>query len=113
MSTARRACRNFWNVTYRVTVKITSTQRSGRSAFCSATYRLENRTLAGGLIATDYKLREFNYAAETLTTQVIHVIQDLALLVALQTFEAVGRDAIRINRRTWLGAVTAVLDAIS
>jgi hypothetical protein len=32
------------------------------------TYRLENRTLAGGLIATDYKLREFNDAAKTLTT---------------------------------------------
>jgi hypothetical protein len=70
------------------------------------TYRLENRTLAGGLIATDYNLREFNYAAKILTTQVIHDIQDLALLVALQSFEAVGRDAIRINRRTWLGAVT-------
>jgi hypothetical protein len=32
-------------------------------------------------------------------------VQDLPLLVALQSFEAVGRDAIRINRRVWLGAI--------
>jgi hypothetical protein len=71
-------------------------------------YRLKNRTLAGGLITTDYNLWQLDDATKTLTTEVIDDVKDLALLITLQRFKTVGRNAIRINSREWLGKSGAV-----